>query len=153
MTFTILISDWLRFQILVNCPPHEGPFILQENFFMNPVYDEVNSIKHYMIKFVSDLRQVGGFLRVLQFPPPIKLTATIDWLRFQILVNCPPHEGPFILQENFFITDGWFFKVWFGLWCLTPLSTIFQLYQSCFCPSRVNEESLKRTSQTSMVLS
>jgi hypothetical protein len=26
---------------------------------------------------VSDLRQVGGFLLVLQFPPPIKLTATI----------------------------------------------------------------------------
>jgi hypothetical protein len=26
-----------------------------------------------VIKFVSDLRQVGGFLRVLQFPPPIKL--------------------------------------------------------------------------------
>ena len=30
-----------------------------------------------LCKFVSDLRQVGGFLRVLQFPPPIKLTATI----------------------------------------------------------------------------
>jgi hypothetical protein len=30
-----------------------------------------------VIKFVSDLRQVGGFLRVLQFPPPIKLTAMI----------------------------------------------------------------------------
>jgi hypothetical protein len=28
----------------------------------------------YVIKFVSDLRQVGGFLRVLRFPPPIKLT-------------------------------------------------------------------------------
>jgi hypothetical protein len=28
------------------------------------------------IKFVSDLRQVGGFLWVLQFPPPIKGTAT-----------------------------------------------------------------------------
>jgi hypothetical protein len=27
--------------------------------------------------FVSDLRQVGGFLWVLRFPPPIKLTATI----------------------------------------------------------------------------
>jgi hypothetical protein len=26
-----------------------------------------------MIKFVSDLRQVGGFLRVLRFPPPIKI--------------------------------------------------------------------------------
>jgi hypothetical protein len=25
----------------------------------------------------SDLRQIGGFLRVLRFPPPIKLTATI----------------------------------------------------------------------------
>jgi hypothetical protein len=27
-----------------------------------------------VIKFVSDLRQVDGFLRVLLFPPPIKLT-------------------------------------------------------------------------------
>ena len=31
-------------------------------------------VQHYVIKFVSDLRQVSGFLR---FPPPIKLTATI----------------------------------------------------------------------------
>jgi hypothetical protein len=30
-----------------------------------------------VIKFVSDLRQVGGFLRVLRFPQPIILTATI----------------------------------------------------------------------------
>jgi hypothetical protein len=34
-------------------------------------------VRHYVIKFVSDLRQVGGFLHVLRFPPPIKLTATI----------------------------------------------------------------------------
>ena len=34
-------------------------------------------VHHYVIKFVSDLRQVGGFLRVLRFPPPVKLTATI----------------------------------------------------------------------------
>ena len=27
--------------------------------------------------FVSDLRQVGDFLRVLRFPPPIKLTAMV----------------------------------------------------------------------------
>jgi hypothetical protein len=33
-----------------------------------------------MIKYVSDLRQVGGFLQVLWFPPPIKLTVTIyNW--------------------------------------------------------------------------
>jgi hypothetical protein len=37
---------------------------------------EVYWIQHY-VKFVSDLRQVSGFLRVLRFPPPIKLTATI----------------------------------------------------------------------------
>ena len=38
---------------------------------------EVYSIQHYVIKFVSDLRQVGEFLRVLRFPPPIILTPTI----------------------------------------------------------------------------
>jgi hypothetical protein len=43
----------------------------------NPVHNEVYSIQHNVIKFVSDLQQVGGFLRVLQFPPPIKLTAMI----------------------------------------------------------------------------
>ena len=30
-----------------------------------------------VIKFVIDLRQVCGFLWALQFPPPIKLTATV----------------------------------------------------------------------------
>jgi hypothetical protein len=30
-----------------------------------------------VIQFVDDLRQVGGFIIVLWFPPPIKLTATI----------------------------------------------------------------------------
>jgi hypothetical protein len=43
----------------------------------NPANGEVYSIQNYVIKFVRDLRQVGGFLRVLWFPPPIKLTATI----------------------------------------------------------------------------
>jgi len=43
----------------------------------NPVHGEVYSIQHYVIKFVSNLQQVGGFLRVLQFPPQIKLTAMI----------------------------------------------------------------------------
>ena len=31
-------------------------------------------LKHYVIKFVSDLRRVGGFRQVLWFPPQIKLT-------------------------------------------------------------------------------
>ena len=37
---------------------------------------EVYSIQH-CDKFVSDLRQVCGFLWVLRFPPQIKLTTTI----------------------------------------------------------------------------
>ena len=43
----------------------------------NPANGEVYSIQHYVIKFVNDLKQVGGFLRLLQFPPPIKLMAMI----------------------------------------------------------------------------
>jgi hypothetical protein len=44
----------------------------------NPAHGRVYSIQHYVIKFVSELRQVGAaFLRVVRFPPPIKLTAVI----------------------------------------------------------------------------
>ena len=38
---------------------------------------EVFPIQHYAIKFVIDLRHVGGFLWILRFPPQIKLTSTI----------------------------------------------------------------------------
>jgi hypothetical protein len=34
-------------------------------------------VQHYVIKLVSDLQQIGGFLWVLRFPPPIKQYATI----------------------------------------------------------------------------
>jgi hypothetical protein len=44
---------------------------------LNPADGEVYSIQHYVINFVSDLRQVGGFLCVFRFPSPIKLTAMI----------------------------------------------------------------------------
>ena len=43
----------------------------------NPAHDVVYSIQHYVIKFVSDLQQVYGILRVLRFPPPKKLIETI----------------------------------------------------------------------------
>jgi hypothetical protein len=36
-------------------------------------------VQHYVKKFVCDLRQVNGFLRVLRFPPPIKLTTRYNW--------------------------------------------------------------------------
>jgi hypothetical protein len=37
------------------------------------------SIQHYVIKLVSDLWQVDGFLRVLRFPPPIKRPPWYNW--------------------------------------------------------------------------
>ena len=51
--------------------------ITTKNVSSNPVHDEVYSIQHYVIKFVSDLQQFGGFLWVLGFPPPIELTPMI----------------------------------------------------------------------------
>jgi hypothetical protein len=57
--------------------PMQSVAITTKIVSLNPSPGEVYSIQPYVIKFVSDLRQVSGFLRVLRFPPPIKLTATI----------------------------------------------------------------------------
>ena len=51
---------------------------------LNPTYGKVYSIQHYVIKFVSDLRQVGGFLR---FPPSIKLTHDIIKILLKVALN------------------------------------------------------------------
>jgi hypothetical protein len=57
--------------------PMQSLYITTKVVSSNPTHGEVHSIQHCLIKFVSDLRQVGGFLRVLRFPAaPIKLTAT-----------------------------------------------------------------------------
>jgi hypothetical protein len=41
------------------------------------ILNPTQTIQHYVIMFVSDLQQVGDFLRAFRFPSPIKLTATI----------------------------------------------------------------------------
>ena len=48
---------------------------------------EVYSIQHYVIKFVSDLWQIGCFLLLLRFPPPIKLTSTIFLKLLKVALN------------------------------------------------------------------
>ena len=48
----------------------------QAVYYLKSRSDNVYSIQHYVIRFVSDFRQFVCFLRVLRFPPPIKLTAT-----------------------------------------------------------------------------
>jgi hypothetical protein len=58
-------------------PPLQSVPMTSKVVSSNRVHGELCSIQHYVIKFVSDLRQVGDFLRVFRFPPPIKLTATI----------------------------------------------------------------------------
>jgi hypothetical protein len=54
---------------------HLGWFLYVKKFAtdLSQVTDKLYHIKlqDYLIKFVSDLRQVGGFLQVLRFPPPI----------------------------------------------------------------------------------
>jgi hypothetical protein len=37
------------------------------------IVDPTQAIQHYVIEFVSDLRQVGGFLRVLRFSSTNKI--------------------------------------------------------------------------------
>ena len=54
----------------------QNQFITTNVVSSNPAHGEVFSMQHSVIN-VSDLRQVGYFPRVLRFPPPIKLTATI----------------------------------------------------------------------------
>ena len=58
-----MIVWWLDFQLPVQSVP-----ITTNVVSSNPVHGEVYSIQHYVIKFVSDLRQVDGFLLVLRFP-------------------------------------------------------------------------------------
>ena len=62
---------WLDLQLHVQSLP-----ITTEVVSSNSALGEVYWIQH-VIKLISDLRQVSGFLRVFRFPPPIKLTALI----------------------------------------------------------------------------
>ena len=58
-------------------PPGPSVPIKARGCELESLSDEVYSIQHYVIKFASDFQQVGGFLQVLRFHPPIKLTVTI----------------------------------------------------------------------------
>ena len=67
-----------RERMVVGFKPHIQPLpITTKVVSSNSANGEVFSTQQHVIKFVSDLWQVGSFLLVLRFPPPIKLTATI----------------------------------------------------------------------------
>ena len=58
----VVIIWWLDLQLHVQSVP-----ITTKVVSSNPVYGDVYSIQHYVIKFVSDLRHVSAFLGVLGF--------------------------------------------------------------------------------------
>ena len=64
MSWSWSYGSWI-FNFLCNqCMP-----ITTNLVSLNPVHGEVYLIQHYVLKFVSDLRHVSGFLRKLRFPP------------------------------------------------------------------------------------
>jgi hypothetical protein len=67
----VVIVEQLDLQLLM-----QSMSITTKAVSSNPVHGEVYSIQYCVIKFVSDLRQFGGFHRVFRFPLPIKLAAT-----------------------------------------------------------------------------
>ena len=60
----VMIVSYLDLQLPVESAP-----ITAKVVSLNPVHCKVYLIQHYVIKFVSDLRQVSGFFWVLRFPP------------------------------------------------------------------------------------
>ena len=65
LLFMIVVIVW---QLDLQLPVQSVP-ITTKVVSLNPVHGEMYLIQHYVIKFVSDLWQVGGFLRILRFPP------------------------------------------------------------------------------------
>ena len=55
-----MVVWWLDLQLPMQSVP-----ITTKVVNSNPVHGEMYSTQHYVITFASDLRQVGGFLRVM----------------------------------------------------------------------------------------
>jgi hypothetical protein len=72
-----LFTNENQTECATNPTPQNSNYMKVSYFYCEFESRSGRGIQHYVIRFVSDLRQDGGFLRVLLFPPPIKLTATI----------------------------------------------------------------------------
>jgi hypothetical protein len=62
---------------------------------------EVSSIQHYVRKLPVTC-EFGGFIRVLWFPPPIKLTHDITEILLKVTLNIIPplQEGLFVYRKK-----------------------------------------------------
>jgi hypothetical protein len=80
-------------------------------------------VQHYVIKFVSNLGQVGGFLRALRFLHQLNLPPRYNWNFVESGVKHHKTNQPIImyLQRN---------HNWVVVWLvLTPTLAVFQLYR------------------------
>jgi hypothetical protein len=83
----VVIVRLLDLQLHVQSVP-----ITTEVVSLNPAHGKVYSMQHYEIKFVSDLRQVGGFLRVLLFPPPVSVHHDITEILLKVALHTINHK-------------------------------------------------------------
>ena len=95
-------------------------------------------VQHYVMKFVSDLRQVGGFLRVLQFPPRItdghNITEIFLKVAFNTIIPIPkPNHLTLTSIFNF---------------CNSGISQIYYTYSLKYQIITSTEASVKYTTST-----
>ena len=74
--------------MIVQQLPVQSVIITSKFVSSNSTQSKLYSIEQYVIKFVSDLGKVDGFLWVLRFPSQIKLTTTI-YIVTEILLKVP----------------------------------------------------------------
>ena len=102
---------------------------------LNPAHGKVYLIQRYVIKFVSDLQQVGFFLPVLRFPLPIKLTSKI-WLKYcwKWRHNPNPYSVLITCTLKYVIMSKWNNKMimWSRIW-IKPiqLKTVYFMSLAC----------------------
>ena len=107
----------------------------------NPVHGEVYSIQHFVIKFVSDLRQVVGSLRVLRFPPPIKLTDITEILLKVVsnTINQSTKDYCRLLKTQQVPVSSFVClytcEFWLSLWkiVLSSVILLLPLFHTCIC--------------------
>jgi hypothetical protein len=73
---------------------------------------EVYSIQHYVIKFVSDLWQIGGFLLVLLFPPNKTDSHDITDLLLKVALSTKKTNEP-KPNKNYYISDSFMYMYLF----------------------------------------
>ena len=83
------INNYLPFARKANCLHIALISMCYYSMFKNfPVVYCYSCIRNYqLIKFVSDLRQVGCFIWVLRFPPSIKLSTMITEILLIVALN------------------------------------------------------------------